>query len=407
MQGEHNTTDEQAIDLIRAKLDRIYGHEPDAEQELREVKHEPTKELSKHQRFMQSLQNSGLPVATIQVKWHEYYDSLSDNEKRQVWDEFYAKQLNSAYQKPEAQHHEATILPELAQDTAAIPGQIPTLPGGLSKLPRRKLMRSRLTSSTPGRSIKTQIRRNISLSSNIEKRRIRLKQNLQSLAFGLGVGFVVILIFMFSFFNERFLAPFIHPAIASATPIILDSSSVSPTAAPTIIIPKINVEIPLVFDVGTTNESMILKGLEDGVVHYPTTVLPGQKGNTAFFGHSSNNIFSPGKYKFAFVQLNKLKAGDLFYITYNKKVYVYKVFDRQIVDPSDVGVLDNVPGKISTATLITCDPPGTSLNRLVVWGEQISPDPATSAAAPAPTEVQKPTEIVGNGPSLWDKIWPF
>jgi len=138
-------------------------------------------------------------------------------------------------------------------------------------------------------------------------------------------------------------------------------------------------------------------------VHYPSTVKPGEQGNAAIFGHSSNNIFNPGKYKFAFVLLHQLVPGDLFYLTYGGKVYTYKVYAKQVVKPSQVEVLNTVADKTATATLITCDPPGTSLNRLVVWGEQVSPDPS-GATAPAATATTTPAKINGNGPSLWTRF---
>ena len=58
-----------------------------------------------------------------------------------------------------------------------------------------------------------------------------------------------------------------------------------------------------------------------------------------------------------------------------------------------------VPGYGSTATLITCDPPGTSTNRLIVVGQQISPDPSGNAQAAAPTATTAaPSTLPGNGP---------
>ncbi|HXR49684.1 MAG TPA: class E sortase, partial [Verrucomicrobiae bacterium] len=234
--------------------------------------------------------------------------------------------------------------------------------------------------------------------------KLQAKHHLQSLLFGLSMGLIAVVIFLFGFFNEVIIAPFIQPSRATAaTPLIISTDSVAPTATPEVIIPKINVEIPVNYTETSTDENTIENDLQDGVVHYPTTVMPGQQGNTAFFGHSSNNIFNKGKYKFAFVLLHTLVNGDTFYLTYNGKVYVYKVISRTIVDPSDVGVLGPVPGQTATATLITCDPPGTSLHRLIVVGQQISPDPAsdTAGTATASSSSSGTTTLPGNGPTAW------
>jgi LPXTG-site transpeptidase (sortase) family protein len=187
----------------------------------------------------------------------------------------------------------------------------------------------------------------------------------------------------------------------------LGTDNVAPTTDPEVIIPKINVEIPVNYSETSTDEATIENDLKDGIVHYPTTSLPGQNGNTAFFGHSSNNIFNKGKYKFAFVLLHELVPGDVFYLTNNGKVYAYKVFSKTVVEPSEVGVLDPVEGHTATATLITCDPPGTSLHRLVVVGDQISPDPtgngqSTALAGGSSSAI---SQIVGNGPTLWTRWW--
>ena len=63
------------------------------------------------------------------------------------------------------------------------------------------------------------------------------------------------------------------------------------------------------------------------------------KGNAVIVGHSSNNLFNPGKYKYAFVMLNKLQAGDTFMLNYSGQRYVRaKVYQTQIVKPSDTWV---------------------------------------------------------------------
>jgi sortase A len=121
-------------------------------------------------------------------------------------------------------------------------------------------------------------------------------------------------------------------------------------------------------------------------------------------GQSSNNIFNKGKYKFAFVLLSRLENGDTFYLQKDGKRYTYQVYQKSIVKPDDVSVL-GLRDKPATATLITCDPPGTSLNRLVVIGEQISPSP--SGNAPISTQNSLATQtatIPGNSQSLWHRL---
>lgn len=372
-----------ASQAIRAKLDRIYSEEPSATKELAEAAAR-SRGRSKHQQFMYELGTSGKDLATIQTEWHAYYESLPDKEKHAVWQEFYASQ--SALARPAAKTVDHSQALAKHKHQAA---------------PHRKKTAAAEPRTT--KDIQSAIRDRVSAGGKLQT-----KHHVQSLLFGLGLGLIVVIIFLFGFFNEVFIAPIIQPSRAQAdTPIILSSDSVAPTSTPEVIIPKINVEIPVDYTETSTNEAAIENDLENGVVHYPNTVLPGQNGNAAYFGHSSNNIFNKGKYKFAFVLLHTLVEGDTFYLTYNGKVYVYKVISRKIVDPSEVGVLGPVPGQKATATLITCDPPGTSLHRLIVVGQQISPDPAnnTEGAGANPADTSNTTvSLPGNGPTLWGRF---
>jgi LPXTG-site transpeptidase (sortase) family protein len=372
-----------AVELIRGKVDRLYNDEPDASGEV--VEAEQSQHRSKHQQFMYDLSTSGKDLAVIQTEWHNYYQSLSAKEKHQVWQEFYASQsrlVNPSHQKSHSEE-----IQRLTQGK-----QPPSRPP--HKPPKLRDVRS-------AHEVQAVIRHNVTAGGKLQA-----KHQLQSLLFGLGVGLIFIFIFMFGFFNEVFIAPLIQPSRAQAdTPLIVSSTSVAPTSNPEVIVPKINVEIPVDYTETSTNEATIENDLQGGVVHYPTTVLPGQDGNTAYFGHSSNNIFNPGKYKFAFVLLHTLVDGDTFYLTYNGKIFVYKVISHTIVSPSDVGVLGPVAGQTATATLITCDPPGTSINRLVVVGQQISPDPSgNTQAAPVTSTTTLPTQLPGNGQTLWGRF---
>jgi LPXTG-site transpeptidase (sortase) family protein len=372
-------TKHAAADLIRDKVSRIYAEEPAVDQELAEASQTPR---SKHQQYMYELGASGKDLATIQTEWHNYYQQLPAEEKHQVWQEFYASQPSLTAQ--------AQPTKQAAQSLAKHKQQ--------AAKPSTKARKLRDVRSA--KQIQDSIKETVTAGGKLEA-----KHQLQSLLFGLGLGSLVIVIFLFGFFNEVFVAPFIQPSrTASATPLIVDSNNTASTANPEVIIPKINVEIPVNYSETSTDENTIENDLQSGVVHYPTTSVPGQTGNAAFFGHSSNNIFNKGQYKFAFVLLHTLVPGDTFYLSYNSKMYVYKVISRTIVDPSDVSVLNPVAGQTATATLITCDPPGTSLHRLVVVGQQISPNPSANTQTTASTTTAAPIALPGNGPTLWGRF---
>ena len=85
--------------MIRKKLEKLYITEPDAVDEAVETVN-ITGKRSKHQQFMYTLTTSTKQLAEIQTAWHVYYTGLSDKEKHEVWQEFYAanKQQATAFQ---------------------------------------------------------------------------------------------------------------------------------------------------------------------------------------------------------------------------------------------------------------------------------------------------------------------
>ncbi|MCL2280572.1 class E sortase [Candidatus Saccharibacteria bacterium] len=223
---------------------------------------------------------------------------------------------------------------------------------------------------------------------------------------------VVILAAIFIQYNGLIFAQvssFVSPGSTSGQNIIVGTGNDQPVSPePRVIIPKINVNAPVVYGLTDLSEQSSQKALEGGVIHYPiagASAFPGQNGNAVFLGHSSSDFFKPGDYKFIFVQLNRLSAGDLFYLDYQSKRYTYRVRETRIINPNEVSTLaigDNKP----YATLVTCDPPGTARQRLVVIGEQISPDPSLATSTQndsAVTTVQG--DIVGKPPTLFEQIF--
>jgi sortase A len=225
-------------------------------------------------------------------------------------------------------------------------------------------------------------------------------------------GLVVILVAVFIQFNGLLFAQvsaFISPGDTTSQNIIVGTGADQPIdASPRLIIPKINVTAPVVYGLTDLSEGSSQSALENGVIHYPiqgASAFPGQNGNTVILGHSSADWFEPGNYKFIFVQLNRLAAGDLFYLDYSSVRYTYRVKNSAVINPDQVGDLAIGTDK-PYATLITCDPPGTALRRLAVFAEQISPDPS-SATDQNKNDVGTTVEgnIAGNPPTLFEKIF--
>ena len=167
-----------------------------------------------------------------------------------------------------------------------------------------------------------------------------------------------------------------------------------------IIIPKIGVSAPLVF-IDTLNEQDLLDALQNGVVHYAGTANPGENGNAVFFGHSSNDWWQKGNYKFIFVLLEKLNPGDQYEIHYQSRKYVYQIESTQTVAPTDLSVLSQTSTPYST--LITCTPPGTSWKRFIVKAKQISPASVTTQTVVTNTQAQGKI-LPSASPSIWEQI---
>ena len=374
-----------AADLVRKKVEAAYKHEPDADDEFEEAEETPKAQRSKHQQFIYELTNSGRPLHEINTAWHEYYAGLTDTEKHEVWQEFYSAHAQTA-QHPAVTHEEPK--PEPVKAITRRPSAR-SVKQKVGKLPKSK-------AKPTEQAIKT------------VHQPVRPANPLHSLLFGLGVGSITILVFLFGFFNERIIAPFIQPSRNTVNIPIITAGSDSRTAspAPEIIIPKINVEVPVVYGVTSTDDNVVQKALEVGVVHYADTALPGQDGNLVIVGHSAGNIFNPGQYKYVFSLLRKLDNGDVFYLQKDSVRYTYQIYKKEVVKPTDVGVLSPDPSVPAEATLITCDPPGVSTNRLVVVGRQIDPDPAVNVQTASTNAVAttKTAILPSDSPTLWSRL---
>jgi sortase A len=228
------------------------------------------------------------------------------------------------------------------------------------------------------------------------------------------VGLGIILAVVFMEYNRNIAAPiiaYVSPGNVAATEMseIDPTVSVTPGPDPKLIIPKLNVEVPVVFGISNDQNSLAL-AMANGVAQFAipgANAMPGQAGNLVLSGHSASDLYSNHKYKFIFAGLPRLETKDLVYVNYESKRYTYVVTSTRVVKPSDVDSLVLGDGK-PMLTLITCVPLGTSRDRLLVFAEQVSPDPTVAEKPPAPEAPQvTQAEIPSNPPTFFQNIWSF
>jgi len=141
-----------------------------------------------------------------------------------------------------------------------------------------------------------------------------------------------------------------------------------------VVIPKLWKNIPLINiknqKVDSTHEleNIFMKELENWVVRYPGSAIPGEKWNAFIFWHSSNFPWMGGDYNEVFSNLNFLENWDEVIIYYNQKKYIYTINEKKVIKPGDVSVLKRNPEK-KELSIMTCWPIWTTLNRLVVIWE--------------------------------------
>ncbi len=140
-----------------------------------------------------------------------------------------------------------------------------------------------------------------------------------------------------------------------------------------IIVPKIGANSRIIQDVNPASEPEYTAALYRGVAHAQGTALPNEPGNMFLFAHSTDTFFNANRYNSVFYLLRKLTIGDKFFIVHNSQVYNYEVTEIKTVEPTAVEYLNSASqfANERTATLMTCWPPGTTLNRLLVIGKQI------------------------------------
>ena len=106
------------------------------------------------------------------------------------------------------------------------------------------------------------------------------------------------------------------------------------------------------------------------------TKMPGLFEFSQLPGEGDVNVSVAGHrdiYGKEFFYLDKVASGDYLYVIHDQIVFRYLYKDTTIVHPRDWDVIR--PQGMSCLTLVTCDPIGTTLNRLIVRAQLIDYQP--------------------------------
>jgi len=138
--------------------------------------------------------------------------------------------------------------------------------------------------------------------------------------------------------NEAEIPQHLKPLVQSLANIPLPTPG--PEHANRIQISAIGVDAPIVQGDGWEQ-------LKKGVGQHIGSANPGEKGNIVLSAH--NDIFGE-----IFRDLDRLKPGDEIKIYTNQRAYTYVVSDSDVVEPTQVDIMDNTSQP--TLTLISCYP---------------------------------------------------
>lgn len=230
------------------------------------------------------------------------------------------------------------------------------------------------------------------------------------------IGLSVIVLGILFQYNQVIIAnavAYITPGGGTVNEITAIDPSVTTNVGPEslLLIPKLNVEVPITFGAANDQKSMD-RAMNNGVAQFSisgASARPGEIGNFVVSGHSAGNIYQNSNYKFIFSGLTRLGNDDLIYVNYNSVRYTYSIIGTKTVEPSDVQSVVNIarehPDK-PLITLITCTPLGTSRYRLLVYAEQISPSyDGAASSQPGNESDNDEVEMPANQPSPLEQFW--
>jgi sortase A len=386
---------EAAANVVRGQLDNIYGGDtstptPQTTPVAASEEPIPSQSIEVANPYERTQTNHAVVQAD---QWKQYHSAWQDYYQK-YYERYYVGQVYRAREALEARAKQASAplmaplatIPDRQQEETALKKASDTF----SRDEAMYDLRSKLVSKIQTSAVK-----------------VRKSRHFMPITAAL----CVVVLFLFLQYNRVLFAnveAYVSPGNVDPANIIVDpTTTVAVGPEPKLIIPKINVDVPVHYD-ATPDYDGQMKAMENGVAWFGipgANSKPGQIGNTVLSGHSSNDLIDPGSYKFIFARLDAVDKGDTIYANYNSTRYTYVVTKKEVVKPTDVSKLV-YPTDKPVLTLITCTPLGTAISRLLVTAEQVSPSPQQATAAPEKTaSSSQSTSIPGNSPTFLQRIF--
>ncbi len=135
-------------------------------------------------------------------------------------------------------------------------------------------------------------------------------------------------------------------------------------------IPKVNLESDVIANVNVNLPEEYNEALKHGVAHALGSYLPDQQlGPTILFAHSTDSILNLTQWNAKFYAVRELEEGDEIIVQYKNKRYKYAVQEKQIINPTDIQTIQDTTANL---VLVTCYPPGTDWQRLVIFAKLVN-----------------------------------
>ena len=367
---------EEAANLVRGQIDAIYDNDPHAQatQPAANVQfdHQQTEAASPYERTHNEREHQ------IQQNAWQKYHSAWQNYYQQYYERYYVGQIYEAKKSLEAQAAERVVAAPIHSDAP------------LSTDEALYDLRSKLR-------------------AQVEERAHKVRKSRHFIPTMAAIA--VMLVFLFLQYNRVLFATveaYVTPGNMDPSSLIIDPGTQGAVGTdPRLIIPKINVDVPIIWDAVAADQNSLNAAMDKGVAWFNipgASARPGEKGNFVLSGHSSNDWLDSGDYKFIFARLEQMQVGDVVYANYNGTRYTYTITKKIVVKPTDVAALTSPTDK-PELTLVTCTPLGTAINRLLVFAEQVSPDPSTATAVEKTSSTSTATAMPSNSPTFLERVF--